>query len=189
MLFEGVENLVAGDHDAHVDDLKAVAGEDDADNVFSNVVYVAFDGGHDDLSGRVTVFGETEGFFVREIGLVFLDERDLFGESRFFLGFHDGLKEGDRFFHHSSRFDDLGKEHFAGSKEVAHDRHAVHERAFDNGERFLVFGEGFLGVFGDEFVDAAQEGVFESLLDGVFAPREVFFFFLSALAFEFFCDV
>ena len=38
-------------HDAEVDDLVVVAGEDDADDVLADVVDVALDGRHQDLAG------------------------------------------------------------------------------------------------------------------------------------------
>ena len=43
--------LVGRDHDAEVDDLVVVAGEDHADDVLADVVDVALDGGHQDLAG------------------------------------------------------------------------------------------------------------------------------------------
>ena len=48
--FDGCgEDLVAGNHDAEVGDFKAIAGQDDADDVFANVMHVPLHGGHDDL--------------------------------------------------------------------------------------------------------------------------------------------
>ena len=49
VLLGGGQDLVAWDHDAEIDDLVAVAGQDDADNVLSDVMDIAFDGGHEDL--------------------------------------------------------------------------------------------------------------------------------------------
>ena len=43
------EDLFAGDHHPHVDDLVVIAGEHDADDVLADVVNVAFDGGEHDL--------------------------------------------------------------------------------------------------------------------------------------------
>ena len=45
-----LEDLLAGDHDAEVDDVVVVAGEHDADDVLADVVDVALDGGEDDLA-------------------------------------------------------------------------------------------------------------------------------------------
>ena len=59
--FEGFEDFIAGDHDAHVDDIESITGEDDADDVLADVMDVAFDGGHDDLAIRVGFFGFAAG--------------------------------------------------------------------------------------------------------------------------------
>jgi hypothetical protein len=50
LLAGGGEDLFARDHDAQVNDFVVVAAEDDADDVFADVVDVAFHGCHDDLA-------------------------------------------------------------------------------------------------------------------------------------------
>ena len=45
-----LQDFLAGNHDAEVDDFVVVAGEHDADDVFADVVDVAFDGGEDDFA-------------------------------------------------------------------------------------------------------------------------------------------
>ncbi len=50
----GFEDLVGGNHDAEVDDLVAVAAEDDANDVFADIVDVAFDGGHEDTGAGLS---------------------------------------------------------------------------------------------------------------------------------------
>src|ERR1700722_3974867 len=45
-----LEDFLAGDHYAEVDDVVVVAGQDYADDVFADVVDVAFDGGEDDFA-------------------------------------------------------------------------------------------------------------------------------------------
>ena len=47
-----VQDVLAGDHHAQVDDLVIVAGEHDADDVLADVVDVSLDGGHEDLAAR-----------------------------------------------------------------------------------------------------------------------------------------
>ena len=47
-LDRGLQNLLARDHHAEVDDLEVVAPQHDADDVLADVVDVAFDGGDDD---------------------------------------------------------------------------------------------------------------------------------------------
>ncbi len=48
-----LEDFFARDHDAQVDDLVVVAGEDDADDVLADVVHVALDGGEHDFPLRL----------------------------------------------------------------------------------------------------------------------------------------
>ena len=48
-----LEDLLARDHDAHVDDLVVVAGEHDAHDVLADVVDVALHGGEHDLALRL----------------------------------------------------------------------------------------------------------------------------------------
>ena len=50
----GFHDLVTIDHDAEVNDLIAVAAENHADDVFANVVHVAFNGG-DDKGGSIGI--------------------------------------------------------------------------------------------------------------------------------------
>ena len=48
LLERGVEDPVGGDHDSEIDDLVAVAPENDADDVLADVVHVSLDGGEND---------------------------------------------------------------------------------------------------------------------------------------------
>ena len=48
-----LEDFLARDHDAEVDDLVVVAGEHDADDVLADVVHVALHGGEEDLALRL----------------------------------------------------------------------------------------------------------------------------------------
>ncbi len=85
-----LQDLRRRHHDAEVDDLVIVAGENDPDNVLADVMHVAFDRRHQDLAGRLP----------RDAAL------------RLFC-FHEGHEIGDRLFHHAGRFDDLGQKHAA----------------------------------------------------------------------------
>ena len=53
-----VQNFVAVDHHAEVSDLKAVAGKHDADDIFADVVHIAFHGGNEESAGRASAFGK-----------------------------------------------------------------------------------------------------------------------------------
>ena len=48
-----VENLLGRNHHAHVDHVVVIAGQDDADDILTDIVYVAFDGGEDNLALRL----------------------------------------------------------------------------------------------------------------------------------------
>ena len=50
VLAGSLEDFLAGNHDAEVDDFVVVAGQDDASDVFADVMDVAFDGGHEDFA-------------------------------------------------------------------------------------------------------------------------------------------
>ncbi len=136
---------VAVDHDAEVFDFVAVAAEDDGDDVFADVVDVAFDCGDEEGACASAFAG---GFF----------------------GFHKGGEVGDGAFHDAGAFDDLGEEHFAVAKELADDFHAVHEWAFDDVEWAAEGEAGLFGVLVDVVGDAFDEGVFEAFGDGPGAP-------------------
>jgi len=77
------EDFLAGDHDAEVDHLVIIAGENDADDVLADVVHVALDGGEQHLALRLLVAG----------ALLFL--------------LHEGQEPGDRLLHHAGAFHDL----------------------------------------------------------------------------------
>jgi hypothetical protein len=152
VLDRGFQDVVAGNHDAEVDDVVAVAAEHDADDVLADVVHVALDRRHQDLA------------LAAQAGA---------GLFRFDVG----QQMGDRLLHDAGRFDHLRQEHLAGAEEVADVVHAVHQRAFDDGERRLAFGfqlgAHFLGIGHDEIGDALDQRMFEALLDRAFAPAQI----------------
>ena len=104
-----LEDLLARDHDAQVDDLVVVAGEHDADDVLADVVHVALDGGEHDLALR-------------------LDDLAGGGHRRL-LRLHERREVGDGLLHHARRLHDLRQEHLARAEQIADDAHAVHQRA------------------------------------------------------------
>ena len=170
--FGALEDLFAGDHDAEVDDVVVVAGEDYADDVLADVVDVAFDGGEEDLALGFDDFagGYPGGFF----------------------GFHEGREVGYGLLHDAGGFDHLREEHFAGAEEVAYYAHAVHEGAFDDEEWAAELDAGFFGVDLDVGVDAFYEGVGEALFYGAVAPLFGLLFagdFAYAGGFEGFAEV
>ena len=141
------EDFFARHHHAEVNDLVIVAGEHDADDVFADVMHVAFDGGQEDFPG----------VFVHAAGGLF-------------LRFHERQQIRHGLFHHARGFHDLRQKHFARTEQIADDVHAGHERAFDDLQRPGKFLPGFLDVGLDKIHDAFDERVREPFLDRAFAP-------------------
>src|SRR5262249_23930231 len=102
------EQFVDRDHDAKIDHFIVVASQHDADNVFTDVMHVALYSREKDLSLRRRLAG-------------------------LFLRLHVWNQLGNSLFHHAGAFDDLWQKHLARSEQVAHDVHAIHQRAFDDG--------------------------------------------------------
>ena len=133
--------VVAGHHHPHVDHIKVVALQNHRDNVFANVMHIAFDRGNHDLA-----FGFH--FFARGFLLAF-----------FFLDVRNQMRHG--LLHDPRTFDDLWQKHLALTKQITHQIHAVHERPFDHMQRATAGGQhlavGFFGVRGDEVGDAVHQ--------------------------------
>ena len=58
------EDFFAGNHDAHINDFKAVACEYYANDVFADVVHVTFDGGHEDAASGHRFFCLSDGMYL-----------------------------------------------------------------------------------------------------------------------------
>ena len=97
---------MAGHHHAHVFHFKVIALQHYGDDVFANIVYIAFDGGNHDFAfaAHICARGGKRGFFGLDIGQ----------QMR-----HSQL-------HNAGRFDHLRQKHFARTKQIAHHIHAVH---------------------------------------------------------------
>ena len=145
-----VENLLGGHHDAKVDHLEVVALEDDPDNVFADVVHVAFHGRHDDGALRLA------------------------GVARFcFLSLDVRYEMCDRLLHHPCALDDLRQEHLAGPEQVADDVHARHQRALDHLDRPCVPVACLFGVVDDIGRNTLHQRVRQPFLYGAAAPGEI----------------
>ncbi len=96
-----VENLLRRDHNSQVDHVETVAAEHHVDDVFADVVHVAFDRRHENLSGAATGV----------VGLLRLDER---------------LEPRHGVFHHARTLNHLRQKHFAFAEKRAHLVHARH---------------------------------------------------------------
>ena len=145
-----LEDLLAGHHHAHVDDLVVVAGQHHADDVLADVVHVAFDRGEHDLALRAHRFA----------GRLALR----------LLRLHVRHQVGHGLFHHARRLHHLGQEHLAGAEQIADHAHPVHERTLDNRQRPLQLLAGLFGVGVDVGVDSLHQGVREPLFHGAAAP-------------------
>ena len=138
---------MARHHHAHVDHFVVVALQDHGDDVFANVVHIAFDGGDDDLALGFHVLAR-------------------FGLQAFFF-FDVGHEVRHRLLHHAGAFHHLRQEHLALAKQITHHVHAVHQRAFDDVQRAAALGQNLavrlFGVFGDELGDAMHQRVTQAL--------------------------
>ncbi len=107
-----VEYFFGGHHDAQVDDLVVIAGQDHGDNVLADVVDVALYGrDHHPPSARAPH------------GL---------------LGLDVGQEDGYRLLHNPCALDHLGEEHLPLAEEPADDVHPFHQRAFDDVDGMLI---------------------------------------------------
>ena len=75
-----------------------------------------------------------------------------------------------------------GRNMRARAEQVADDVHAVHQRAFDHRERPRRSAPRLLDVGLDEIGDAVDERMRQPLLDRPFAPGEIGFLLLLAVA-------
>ncbi len=138
MFVPRVDDGVDGLFDADVVHLVAIVGEDDVDEVFSDVVDVAADG------------GEQDGAFLAAFDAV-----------------HVGFEEGDGGFHGFGGLEDERELHLSGAEEVADGFHAVEEQLVDDVERF-VSREGVGEVAFEAIAVAVDDALLEAVLDGEF---------------------
>ena len=157
MLHCGVEDVLLGNHHAEVNDLVVVAAEHHTDDVLPDVVHVALDRGEEDLAGLFPL--------------------------AFRRRFEVGREPGHGLLHHAGTLDDLGEEHFAGTEEVTHDVHAVHQGAFDDLQGGADLGEDLGDVGLDVLCGALHEGVLDAVPHGELAPSVVLLGLGAGLAF------
>ena len=111
VFFEGAQHLVDADLDAEVEDLVAVVGEDDVDEVLADVVHVTLHRREDDAAAAALV-----------------------------ALFHVGFEVGDRRLHRLGALQDEGELHLAGREQVADLAHAVEQEVVDDVERRHALG-------------------------------------------------
>ena len=97
------EDFISRDHDSQVDDFIVIATQNYRNDVFPNVVHVAFDSGEQHLSLLMC-----------------------FPFLRVLFGFQPGSEPGNCFFHHPCAFHHLGEEHFSGTEPFANPVHSFH---------------------------------------------------------------
>ena len=104
-----IDDFVRRHHDAEIDHIVIVAAQHHADDIFADVMHVAFNRGENQLGPPVDIL---RGLFFR------LEKR---------------RQKSYGFFHHARAFDHLRQKHLARTEEVADHVHAVHQGAFDHG--------------------------------------------------------
>ena len=155
MLLGRCQDLITRHHDTEIDDLVAVAGQNDTNDVLADVVDITLDGSHENLC--------------RGAGIC----------SSSLLGLHVGGQIGDSLLHHAGTLHNLGQEHLAGSEEITDDPHAVHERPFDDKQGTPELRASLLGIPVDVVDDPFDQGVLEALLDGAGTPGLLGLLFLG----------
>ena len=155
-----VQYFIGGNHHTDVFDFVIITSQNDTYDVFTDIVYIPFYGGHQDF---------TLGFCIGVEG---------------FLGFQIGLQVGYGFFHNPCTLHNLGKEHFSGAEQIAHVVHAIHQRSFNYMQGLFVFLECFFGVFVDEFGNPFDQTMTQALFNTIQSPSLSFLHFLFFFAFE-----
>ena len=133
------EDLRAWDHHTHVFHVKIITLQHHGDDVFADVVDVAFDRGDHDF------------------GLRARGSRVAARDGGGFFGFDKRNQMRHGLLHHAGRFDHLRQEHFALAEQITHHIHAVHQRAFDDLDRLIRGEAAFFGVFVDKLRDAVYQ--------------------------------
>ena len=105
MLLDRLDHLGDADLDAQVDDLVAVVGEDDVDQVLADVVNVPLHRGQHDGAAPALV-----------------------------RALHVRLEVGDRLLHGLGRAEHEGQLHLAGGEELANGLHAIEQQVIDDGQ-------------------------------------------------------
>ena len=154
--FGALENSLARHHHAQIDHVIVVAGQNDAYDIFADVVHVTFHCRQDDFSLR---FDNLSGRALRRL-----------------LGLHKWGEVSDRFFHHAGRLYDLREKHLAGAKQIADDAHASHQRAFNDQQRPPELDARFFRVPLDVGVDSLYQCVRKALFYSSVAPLFRFLF-------------
>jgi hypothetical protein len=98
------------------------------------------------------------------------------------VGFHIRHQIGDGLLHDARRFDHLRQKHPARAEQIADHVHAIHQRAFDHGERPRRGAAGFFGVDLDEIGDAVDQRMRQPFAHRPFAPGEIGFLLFHAVA-------
>ncbi len=136
VLFEGAQHLVDADLDAEVEDLVAVVGEDDVDQVLTDVVHVTLDGGEHDAPAPALI-----------------------------ALFHVGLQVGDRRLHRLGALQDEGELHLPGGEEVPDLAHAVEEELVDDVERRHALGHRHVEIALEPDARAVDDATAQSVVE------------------------
>ena len=141
-----LQDLRRRDHHPEVEHLVAVAAEDHADDVLTDVVNVAAHRGHQHPAA----------------GGLFLP---------LLLRLHERLEVFDRPLHDPRALHDLREEHLPLAKQIADDLHAAHQRPLDDLEARRILPPCLLNVGLDVVGDSLQKRMLEPRLDVEVAPR------------------
>ena len=86
------------------------------------------------------------------------------------LSLNNGFQQGNSGFHHAGTLDDLRQEHLAGTEEVTHCVHALHQGLFDDVNGVGVLRQAFGDIFLQMIGHPPGQGVLQTLFHAFVAP-------------------
>ena len=98
----GIQNRLGWHHHPKVNDFKVITLQHHTDDIFTDIMHIALDGGHQDFAV-------------------------IFASITLFLGsFDEGHQISHGFFHHTGRLHHLRQKHLAFTEQITNHIHAVH---------------------------------------------------------------
>ena len=138
--------LIRGHHHPQIDDIVAIATQYDADDIFSDIMYVALYRGQQYFGGPGSFLVDGAGGDVRQTAF-------------FFFRFNIRREHRYGFFHDTGALYHLGKEHLATAEKVTYHIHTGHEGTFDHFQGFVFgFKDGEVREFGGHLRLLSQAG-------------------------------
>ncbi|CCJ90122.1 hypothetical protein BN132_2050 [Cronobacter turicensis 564] len=137
------QDFIRRHHHAEIDNLVVITLQHHADNVFADVMHVAFHGREHDFAVAL---------------------------AHFLTGLNVWLQVRHGLLHDSSGFHHLRQEHFPLAEQIADHIHAIHQRAFNHLNRTFRLLARLFGILLDKLGNAFHQRIFEAFFDIPRAP-------------------